>query len=143
MARKVLVINGPNLNLLGVREPQVYGSKSLKDIEAACEAHAKKLGLAVECLQSNHEGVLIDAIHAARGKCIGIIINAGGFTHTSVAIRDALSGAELPVYEVHLSNVHAREDFRHHSFIAGIAKGVIAGLGFRGYLAALDAISEA
>lgn len=142
MARQVLVINGPNLNLLGLREPHIYGSKSLKDLEAACIAHAKSLGLAAQCIQSNHEGVLIDAIHAARGKCAAIIINAGGFTHTSVAIRDALSGAELPVYEVHLSNVHAREEFRHHSFISGIAKGIIVGLGFRGYLAALDAIAE-
>lgn len=143
MATKVLIINGPNLNLLGLREPHIYGSKTLADLEAACTAHGKKLGLEVQCMQSNHEGALIDAIHAARGKCAAIIINAGGYTHTSVAIRDALSGAELPVYEVHLSNVHAREEFRHHSYISGIAKAVIVGLGFRGYFAALDAIADA
>jgi 3-dehydroquinate dehydratase II len=143
LANKVLIINGPNLNLLGLREPHIYGSKTLADLEAACTAHGKKLGLEVQCIQSNHEGALIDAIHAARGKCAAIIINAGGYTHTSVAIRDALSGAELPVYEVHLSNVHARDEFRHHSYISGIAKAVIVGLGFRGYFAALDAIADA
>jgi 3-dehydroquinate dehydratase-2 len=143
LANKVLIINGPNLNLLGLREPHIYGSKTLADLEAACAGHGEKLGLDVQCVQSNHEGALIDAIQGARGKCAAIIINAGGYTHTSVAIRDALSGAELPVYEVHLSNVHARDEFRHHSFISGIAKGVIVGLGFRGYFAALDAIADA
>jgi 3-dehydroquinate dehydratase-2 len=143
LANKVLIINGPNLNLLGLREPHIYGSKTLADLEAACTAHANRLGLEVQCMQSNHEGALIDAIHAARGKCAAIIINAGGYTHTSVAIRDALSGAELPVYEVHLSNVHARDEFRHHSYISGVAKAVIVGLGFRGYFAALDAIADA
>lgn len=143
MKRKILIVNGPNLNLLGAREPHVYGSRTLADLEALCVSHAANLGLAVECVQSNHEGTLIDAIHAARGNCTAIVINAGGFTHTSVALRDALAGADLPVYEVHISNVHAREAFRHHSYIAPIAKGVIAGLGFRGYLAAIDAIAEA
>ena len=143
MAAKVLIINGPNLNLLGLREPHIYGSKTLADLEAACTAHGRTLGLDVECFQSNHEGAMIDAIHGARGRCAAIIINAGGYTHTSVAIRDALSGAELPVYEVHLSNVHARDEFRHHSFISGIARGVIVGLGFRGYFAALDAVADA
>lgn len=143
MAAKVLIINGPNLNLLGLREPHIYGSKTLADLEAACAAHGRTLGLDVECFQSNHEGAMIDAIHGARGRCAAIVINAGGYTHTSVAIRDALSGAELPVYEVHLSNVHARDEFRHHSFISGIARGVIVGLGFRGYFAALDAIADA
>lgn len=143
MAARILVINGPNLNLLGLREPHVYGSKTLADLEAACAAHGRALGLDVECFQSNHEGAIIDAIHAARGMAAAIIINAGAYTHTSLAIRDALSGVALPVYEVHLSNVHAREEFRHHSFISGIAKGVIVGLGFRGYFAALDAIAEA
>lgn len=143
MTRKVLIINGPNLNLLGARQPDIYGSKTLKDLESACSAHAKSLGLNADCVQSNHEGAIIDAIHAARGKCAAIIINAGGFTHTSVAIRDALSGVDLPVYEVHISNIHAREEFRHHSHISAIAKAVIAGLGFRGYLAALDAIADA
>jgi 3-dehydroquinate dehydratase-2 len=143
LANKVLIINGPNLNLLGLREPHIYGSKTLADLEAACTAHGNKLGLEVQCMQSNHEGALIEAIHAARGKCAAIIINAGGYTHTSVAIRDALSGAELPVYEVHLSNVHARDEFRHHSYISGIAKAVIVGLGFRGYFVALDAIADA
>ncbi len=143
MAAKVIIINGPNLNLLGLREPHIYGSKTLADLDAACIAHGRALGLDVECFQSNHEGAMIDAIHGTRGRCAAIIINAGGYTHTSVAIRDALSGAELPVYEVHLSNVHARDEFRRHSFISGIARGVIVGLGFRGYFAALDAVADA
>ena len=142
MTRRVLIINGPNLNLLGTRQPEIYGSKTLKELEAACLGHGAKLGLAVECMQDNHEGAIIDAIHGARGKFDAIIINGGGYTHSSVAIRDALSGVALPVYEVHLSNIHAREEFRHHSYISGIAKALIAGLGIRGYLAALDAIAE-
>jgi len=142
LTRKVLIINGPNLNLLGTRQPEIYGSRTLADLETACREHGAKLGLAVECMQSNHEGAIIEAIHAARGRSDAIIINAGGYTHSSVAIRDSLSGVALPVYEVHLSNIHAREEFRHHSYISGIAKALIAGLGIRGYLAALDAIAE-
>jgi 3-dehydroquinate dehydratase-2 len=142
MTRKVLVINGPNLNLLGTRQPEIYGTGTLGDLEAACRDHGTRLGLGVECMQSNHEGEIIDAIHAARGKFDAIIINAGGYTHSSVAIRDALSGVALPVYEVHLSNIHAREEFRHHSYISGIAKALIAGLGTGGYLASLDAIAR-
>jgi 3-dehydroquinate dehydratase II len=142
MTRNVLVINGPNLNLLGTRQPEIYGTGTLGDLEAACRDHGARLGLGIECMQSNHEGEIIDAIHAARGKFDAIIINAGGYTHSSVAIRDALSGVALPVYEVHLSNIHAREEFRHHSYISGIAKALIAGLGTNGYLAALDAIAR-
>ena len=142
MAKNVLVINGPNLNLLGTREPAVYGSKTLKDLEAECVAHGSKLGLSVDCFQSNHEGAIIDAIQAARTVATAIIINPGGYSHTSVAIRDALSGVGLPVYEVHISNIHAREPFRHHSYISGIARAVVCGLGFRGYLSMLDAIAE-
>ncbi len=143
MSKTVLILNGPNLNLLGTREPQIYGSMTLADLERQCTAHAEGLGMQALCFQSNHEGTLIDRIHAARGECDAIVINAGAYTHTSIAIRDALSGVALPVYEVHISNVHAREGFRHHSYIAAIARAVIAGLGLRGYLAALDAIAEA
>ncbi|MEZ5792554.1 MAG: type II 3-dehydroquinate dehydratase [Nitratireductor sp.] len=142
MAKNVLVINGPNLNLLGTREPAVYGSKTLKDLESECVAHGSKLGLSVSCFQSNSEGAIIDAIQAARTVAIAIIINPGGYSHTSVAIRDALSGVGLPVYEVHISNIHARESFRHHSYVSGIARAVVCGLGFRGYLSMLDAIAE-
>lgn len=137
----VLIINGPNLNLLGTREPDVYGAKTLADLEAECMAHGKALGLEVECFQSNHEGAIIDRIHAARGKAAAIVINPGGYSHTSVAIRDALSGVGLTVYEVHISNIHAREPFRHHSYVSAIARAVLCGLGFRGYLAALDDIA--
>ena len=142
MARTVLIINGPNLNLLGTREPEVYGSRTLADLETACARHARALGLDVVCFQSNHEGAIIDRIHAARGEAAAIVINAGAYTHTSVAIRDALAGVGLPTYEVHLSNIHARERFRHHSHVSAVARAVICGLGFRGYLAALDHIAE-
>jgi len=133
-----LVLNGPNLNLLGTREPQIYGAETLADVERMLIDAGQRLGVAVQCFQSNHEGQLIDRIHAARlDGTRGIIINPGGLTHTSVALRDALAGVALPVVEVHISNVHKREEFRHHSYISGIAEGVIAGLGTRGYLAAL------
>jgi 3-dehydroquinate dehydratase-2 len=133
-----LVLNGPNLNLLGTREPQIYGAETLADVERMLIDEGQRLGVAVQCFQSNHEGQLIDRIHAARlDGTRGIIINPGGLTHTSVALRDALAGVALPVVEVHISNVHKREEFRHHSYISGIAEGVIAGLGTRGYLAAL------
>lgn len=137
----VLVLNGPNLNLLGTRQPEVYGSVTLSDVENLCEEHGKALGLNVSCLQSNHEGVLIDAIHSAKETVGGIVLNAGAFTHTSVALMDAIASVELPVVEVHLSNIHAREAFRHKSFIAPVALGQIAGFGAQGYVLALDALA--
>ena len=137
MTRTVLVLNGPNLNLLGTREPATYGHETLADIEALCSRTAAGLGFEVEFRQTNHEGELIDWIHQARGRCAGILINPAAWTHTSVAIRDALVASELPVIEVHLSNVHKREEFRHHSFVSAIAVGVICGLGSQGYSLAL------
>lgn len=137
----VLVLNGPNLNLLGTRQPEVYGTTTLKDVEALCVSHGTSLNFNVNCLQSNHEGVLIDAIHAAKGKDQGIVLNAGAFTHTSVALMDAIASVELPVVEVHLSNIHAREEFRHKSYIAPVALGQIAGFGAHGYVLALEALA--
>jgi 3-dehydroquinate dehydratase II len=135
----ILVLNGPNLNLLGTREPQVYGSTSLDEINAELVALAAKAGCKLDCFQSNHEGALIDRIHAARTDGTDFaIINPGAFTHTSVAIRDAFAGVALPFIEVHLSNVHKREAFRHHSYLSDIAVGVIVGLGVHGYRLALD-----
>ncbi|WP_171098986.1 type II 3-dehydroquinate dehydratase [Ruegeria sp. HKCCD7255] len=139
--QKILVLNGPNLNLLGTRQPEVYGTTTLKMVEDMCAAHGQSLGLQVSHLQSNHEGVLIDAIHAARGVHDGIVLNAGAFTHTSVALMDAIASAEVPVVEVHLSNIHAREAFRHHSYIAPVAIGQICGFGALGYKMALDALA--
>jgi 3-dehydroquinate dehydratase-2 len=139
---KVLVLNGPNLNLLGTREPQTYGTTTLADLEAMLAADAAAAGVELECLQSNHEGVLIDRIHAARGSVDGIVINPGGLTHTSVALRDALAGVAIPFVEVHISNVHRREPFRHHSYLSGIAEGVVAGLGVFGYRAALQFVVD-
>ncbi len=133
MTRRILLVNGPNLNLLGTREPEVYGSDTLSDIVAHAEHIANKFDFEVRPFQSNHEGELIDAIHAAREDCVAIIINPGGLTHTSVALRDALASVALPVAEVHLSNVHAREEFRRHSYIAPIAQFVITGAGIDGY----------
>ncbi|MFT4232996.1 MAG: type II 3-dehydroquinate dehydratase [Leucobacter sp.] len=133
MTRRILLVNGPNLNLLGTREPEIYGEETLDDVEALVTRVAGDFGLEVHAVQSNHEGVLIDAIHAARADCAAIVINPGAFTHTSVALRDALTAVALPVAEVHLSNVHAREEFRHHSYISGIADCVIAGCGVQGY----------
>lgn len=133
-----LILNGPNLNLLGTRQPEVYGSTTLKDVEDMCTAHAPQSQLTF--VQSNHEGVMIDAIHAAKHAHDGIVLNAGAYTHTSVALHDALASVEVPCVEVHLSNIHAREPFRHHSYIAPVAIGQIAGFGARGYLMALDAL---
>lgn len=137
----VLIINGPNLNMLGVREPSVYGPDTLGDIEAACAERAELLGLAVDFRQSNLEGEMISWIQEARGSHDGIIINAGGYSHTSIAIVDALRMAELPVLEVHLSNIYQREPYRHHSYVSEVATGVICGLGGQGYMLALDAMS--
>ena len=138
----VLVLNGPNLNLLGTREPATYGHETLADISALCARAAEDFGLAVEFRQTNHEGELLDWIHAARGRCAGIVINPAAWTHTSVAIRDALVASELPVIEVHLSNVHKREPFRHHSYFSDAAVGVICGLGASGYRLALESALE-
>jgi 3-dehydroquinate dehydratase-2 len=140
--KPVLVINGPNLNMLGKRQPEIYGRETLADIESACRAEAARLGLAVEFFQSNHEGALVDRIQQGRDANSGIVINAGAYTHTSVAILDALNAAELPVIEVHLSNIHRREEFRHRSYISQAALGMIAGLGSQGYLFALQALTK-
>jgi len=137
--KKILLINGPNLNLLGTREPQIYGSTTLSQINTAVRNRGPALGLGVSDFQSNHEGAIVDRIHDARSEGVdGIIINPGAFTHTSVAIRDALSGVDIPFVELHISNVHAREPFRHHSYLSDKAQAVIAGLGVYGYVAALE-----
>jgi len=135
----ILVLNGPNLNLLGTREPEVYGRETLDDVRRLVAARAAELGCEVDFRQSNHEGELVGWIQEARGRAAAVILNAGAYTHTSVAILDALKAVGLPVWEVHLSNIYKREPFRHHSYISPIAEGVICGLGPRGYLAALDA----
>ncbi|MDE1168258.1 MAG: type II 3-dehydroquinate dehydratase [Pseudomonas sp.] len=142
MSRTVLVLNGPNLNMLGTREPATYGHETLADVDALCQRSAATLGLEVEFRQTNHEGVAIDWIHQARGRCAAVVINPGAWTHTSIALRDALSAAELPVIEVHISNVHAREEFRHHSYISGIAVAVMAGFGTNGYRLALEHVGH-
>ncbi|MDX8353650.1 type II 3-dehydroquinate dehydratase [Cognatiyoonia sp. IB215182] len=140
MTHRILILNGPNLNLLGTRQPEVYGPTTLADIEEMCVKRAEALGVTLDFEQSNHEGALIDAIHAARGKYAGIILNAGAFTHTSIALMDAISSAMVPVVELHLSNIHAREDFRHKSYIAPVAIGQICGFGAAGYPLAMDAL---
>lgn len=136
-ARRLLLVNGPNLNLLGTREPEVYGSATLADVVALVERTADEFGYAVSALQSNHEGVLIDAVHDARGTCAGIVINPGGLTHTSVALRDALTGVALPFAEVHVSDVHAREEFRHFSYLTDVAALTVVGEGVDGYARAV------
>ena len=140
--KKMLLLNGPNLNLLGLREPEQYGRTTLADVEAMCQDTAKRLGVELECFQSNHEGALVDRIHAARGQVDGILINAGALTHSSIALRDALLGVAIPFVELHLSNVHAREAFRHHSMLADKALGVICGFGPLSYTLALQGLVE-
>lgn len=137
VTKPVYVLNGPNLNLLGLRQPEIYGRETLADVEAALAALAAELGLSIMAHQSNHEGALVDLIHQARTAASGIIINPGAYSHTSVAILDALNAFDGPVLEVHISNIHKREAFRHHSFVSARAEGVIAGFGTEGYLLAL------
>ena len=140
MTKSILILNGPNLNLLGTRQPEVYGKTTLADIEALCTAKAKDLGVTVRFAQTNHEGEMVDMLHAARGVHDGIILNAGAYTHTSVALMDAISSIMLPVIELHLSNVHAREEFRKISYISRVATGQICGFGAAGYPLAMDAL---
>ncbi|MDX2288081.1 MAG: type II 3-dehydroquinate dehydratase [Hyphomicrobiaceae bacterium] len=142
MPKPIFVLNGPNLNLLGKREPAVYGTATLEDLRRLTEARAASLGHAVEFRQSNHEGVLIDWVQEARDKAAGIILNAGGLTHTSIALLDALQAAELPVVEVHLSNIFRRDAFRHHSYMSLAATGVICGVGAKGYELAVEAMAH-
>jgi len=143
----ILLLNGPNLNLLGTREPAVYGATTLADVEARCRDTAQRLGFSLEALQSNHEGALIDALHAAgrrfqSGELAGVVFNPGAFTHTSVALFDAISGVKpMPVIEVHISNVHAREAFRHHSYVSPAAAGIVVGFGVDGYRLAIEGLA--
>ena len=140
---KVLLINGPNLNLLGSREPHVYGSTTLAELENGLRAQAQGLDLELECFQSNHEGAIVDRIHQARSDGVGfVIINPGAYTHTSIAIRDAFAGVDIPFVEVHISNVHRREAFRHHSYLSAVARAVMCGLGVQGYGLAIDALAQ-
>ncbi|HEV8033983.1 type II 3-dehydroquinate dehydratase [Yoonia sp.] len=140
MTHSILILNGPNLNLLGTRQPEVYGPTTLADIEALCHEKAKALGVEIVFSQSNHEGEMIDILHGARGVHAGVILNAGAYTHTSVALMDAISSIMLPVVELHLSNIHAREAFRQKSYIAPVAVGQICGFGAAGYPLAMDAL---
>ena len=142
MTAQILILNGPNLNLLGLREPEIYGAETLDDIEARCRDRAEHLGVALDFHQSNHEGQLIDWIHAARERCDVLILNAGAYTHTSVAIHDALRAFPGRIIELHLSNTHRREEFRHLSYVSMAADGVIMGFGAAGYLMALDAAAR-
>jgi 3-dehydroquinate dehydratase-2 len=142
LSRTIVVLNGPNLNLLGQREPEIYGRGSLDDLKTAAVARAKTHGLAADFRQSNDEGELVSAIQTARGAAAGIIINAAAYTHTSVAILDALLASDLPVIEVHLSNIYKREEFRHHSYVSRAATGVICGFGAHGYELAMDAMAQ-
>ncbi|NML45348.1 type II 3-dehydroquinate dehydratase [Ramlibacter sp. G-1-2-2] len=145
--KKILVLNGPNLNLLGQREPTQYGSTSLADVEAMCRAAGQRLGYEVECFQSNWEGALIDKIQeygrlVKEGQALGCVFNAGAYTHTSVALHDAIKGVELPVIECHISNVHAREPFRHHSYLSPAAAGIVVGFGVTGYIIAMEGLAR-
>ena len=143
--KKILVLNGPNLNLLGTREPAIYGSATLADVEALCRDTAARLGVAVECRQSNHEGQLVDWVQEAgaaqrAGDLLGVVFNAGAYTHTSVALHDAIKGTGVPVIEVHVTNVHARETFRHHSYLSPAAAGIVVGFGIDGYALAIEGL---
>ena len=143
--KKILVLNGPNLNLLGTREPATYGHETLDDVERMCRETGTQLGLEVECRQSNHEGQLIDWLHQAgreqaAGTLLGVVMNPGAYTHTSIALHDAIKGASVTLIELHISNVHARESFRHHSYISPAARGIIVGLGVQGYPLAIEAL---
>lgn len=138
----ILILNGPNLNLLGSRETDIYGTLTLADIEALCQKEAAQLDMIVSCAQDNSEGALIDMIHEARGKHDGLILNAGAYSHSSIALRDAISGTQIPTIEVHLSNIYAREDFRHVSTLSAVALGVICGLGAEGYALAIRALAK-
>jgi 3-dehydroquinate dehydratase-2 len=140
MSKSILVLNGPNLNLLGTRQPEVYGRTTLADVEAMCADKAKALGIEIDFRQSNHEGTLVDWIHEAKGRHDGILINAGAYTHTSIALHDAIASVELPVAEVHISNIHKREEFRHLSYISKVSVGMICGFGTYGYLMGIDAL---
>jgi 3-dehydroquinate dehydratase-2 len=144
--KRILVLNGPNLNLLGTREPQIYGSATLVDVQKLCEAACAQHGVALDFQQSNHEGELVDAIQTAgkaqaAGELIGCVLNAGAYTHTSIALADAIKGSALTCIELHISNVHAREAFRHHSYLSAVCKGVICGLGVQGYALAIAALA--
>jgi 3-dehydroquinate dehydratase-2 len=139
----ILVLNGPNLNLLGTREPEKYGTSTLADVEQLAMNAAEAHGFTVDCVQSNHEGDLVDAIHGARGTAAGIVINAGAYTHTSVALRDAIAAVQLPAVEVHITNVHQREEFRHHSYLSAVCNAVIVGAGLQGYKLAIDYLAGA
>ena len=144
--KTVMILNGPNLNLLGTREPQVYGSQTLADVQALCERASVANGFALDFRQSNHEGELVDALHEAgrlqaAGTLAGVVLNAGAYTHTSVALHDAIKGTGVPLIELHISNVHAREDFRHHSYISPVAKAVMAGFGVNGYALAIAGLA--
>jgi len=142
MSKTIFVLNGPNLNALGRREPGIYGGKTLADIEADCRSHAAGLGFAIDFRQSNHEGTLVDWFHEAEGVAAGIAINPGAYGHTSIAMHDAIRAISVPVVELHLSNIHAREEFRHKSMIAPAVKGVICGFGPKSYILALDALKS-
>ena len=141
MAKPIYILNGPNLNMLGMRQPEIYGHQTLADVEDSCKSYADSIGLEVDFRQSNIEGELVTWIQEARADADGVIINAAAYTHTSVAIQDALMLLSVPVIEVHLSNIHKREAFRHHSYVAAAAQGMICGFGSRGYLMALDALA--
>ena len=140
MTKQILLLNGPNLNLLGTRQPEVYGRMTLDDINRLATEHAAQYGVGLRAEQSNHEGALVDILHVARNWADGVVFNAGAYTHTSIALRDAISSIALPVVEVHLSNIHAREEFRHVSMLAPVCIGQIAGFGWRSYILGIDAL---